>query len=172
MPTTKFLIAKLPKSQSKSGLFGRELVARLAKLSNQEQDHFLKNSHKSFYFKDKNFFWSISHKDRWVAAAISKKPVGIDIEINRGKNKELFGVFTEAEWQILGRKTWANFYRGWTAKEAAIKAGSLRLADVRKILIFKRRGRNLLLSHSDKIMISAIYLKKGVTCSLAVQRYG
>ena len=70
---------------------------------------------------EENIFWSLSHKEDWIAVAVSDHPVGIDVEVLVPRNPSLFSLFSESEWRVLGEKTWSNFYCLWTAKEALIK---------------------------------------------------
>jgi len=75
---------------------------------------------------NEGFSWSVSHKRRWAAAVVSDRPVGIDIECLTPRRDGLFDmVGVEQEWRILGGRTWENFYRLFTAKEATLKANGL-----------------------------------------------
>ncbi len=71
--------------------------------------------------------WSVSHKPSWTAGVVSDGPVGIDIEeIRPRRNELLFGkLATREEWDLVGGRTWDNFFRLWTANEAALKANGL-----------------------------------------------
>lgn len=70
------------------------------------------------------WYWSISHKRQWAAGVVSRTPVGIDIEhVIPRRDEALFDVIADAEeWAIVGGRSWENFYRIWTAKEAVLKA--------------------------------------------------
>ena len=66
-----------------------------------------------------DFYFSISHIDGFVAAAVSKQPCGIDIEhiISRDKmNKIASSIFDGKE-----DMTKEEFYKHWTSIEAAAK---------------------------------------------------
>ncbi len=69
------------------------------------------------------FHWSVSHSRHWAAAVIMDRPVGIDIEHvvprERGLHSALAG---DAEWELMGDRSWLSFFRLWTAKEATLKA--------------------------------------------------
>lgn len=70
----------------------------------------------------KGVFWSISHKEEYVAAAASCNPVGIDIEKIRACPKSLYvKIASEAEWLIFKDSVHDPFFRCWTAKEAVLK---------------------------------------------------
>ena len=65
--------------------------------------------------------WSLSHKPEYVAAVVSKEKVGIDIEEVKPRDELLFArVASDKEWGLKER-SWATFFRYWTAKEAILK---------------------------------------------------
>ena len=150
-------------------LLGRLLVCKLAKVSQKNIEDFLTSSLDSFYYNKYKFFWSISHKENWLCAAISNKPIGIDVEINRKKSRELFDLFTNDEWRVLGKKSWDNFYKAWTAKEASLKAQSLNLDDFRKVIITGKSNQNLFLKYLDRTMVAQTFLKGEVIFSISQQ---
>jgi 4'-phosphopantetheinyl transferase len=74
---------------------------------------------------NEGFYWSLSHKRRWAGAVIARSPVGLDIEEIAPRSPELFDkIGSPGEWDLLGGRTWENFFRLWTAKEATLKANS------------------------------------------------
>jgi len=77
--------------------------------------------------------FNLSHSGRWAAVAISPRGrVGIDVEVVRPLS-DLWGVarsvFTAAECEVLAPlaepERVAPFFRGWTRKEALLKASGL-----------------------------------------------
>ena len=74
--------------------------------------------------------FNLSHSGDWVAVAIAdRQPVGIDVEavdhsVSRDRLAErYFSVTEQAELSGLpDEQRWSAFYRGWTCKEAWIKA--------------------------------------------------
>lgn len=77
--------------------------------------------------------FNLSHSGRWAAVAISPRGrVGIDVEVVRPMT-DLWGVarsvFTPAECEVLvplaEAQRLAPFFRGWTRKEALLKASGL-----------------------------------------------
>ena len=74
-------------------------------------------------------YWSLTHKERFVAAVTAPHPIGIDIEqlkpVNPAMHRRLA---SEAEWGLAPAITQALFYRFWTAKEAVLKAVGLGFA--------------------------------------------
>ena len=80
-------------------------------------------------------YWSITHKNEYVGGVVSPSPIGIDIEKICPRAKSLFHkIATKAEW-ALADKTITTFFRYWTAKEAALKAGGIGLRDLSKCRI-------------------------------------
>jgi len=70
-------------------------------------------------------YWSLSHKPRYVAAAVAPHPVGIDVEELRPCRGALFRkVAASQEWALLDAALDPadRFFRFWTAKEAVLKA--------------------------------------------------
>lgn len=148
-----------------SSLLGRLLVARLAKIKKEEIECFLSESLHSFNYK--SFHWSISHKHEMLAAAIDSEPIGIDIEINEPKNQDLFTLFADNEWDILGKISWENFYLGWTAKEACLKKLSLELNKFPKIKITGRKSPYLFLQYRRKNIRVRTLLNKNIILSVS-----
>jgi len=74
------------------------------------------------YFKNTDgLFFSISHSFPHYAAAVSDKPVGIDIEKIRDVNLNISQrMFTENEKEYVGNDT-VRFFEVWTKKEAYSK---------------------------------------------------
>jgi 4'-phosphopantetheinyl transferase len=70
-----------------------------------------------------DLFWSLSHKERMVAAVVSPRPVGIDLERLAPVYERLHDRIADpAEWALAPQKTETLFFRYWTAKEAVLKA--------------------------------------------------
>ncbi|MBI5551066.1 MAG: 4'-phosphopantetheinyl transferase superfamily protein [Desulfobacterales bacterium] len=69
------------------------------------------------------FYWSLSHKERMVAAVVSPRPVGIDLERLAPMNERMYDRIADAsEWCLAPHKIERFFFRYWTAKEAVLKA--------------------------------------------------
>jgi len=52
-------------------------------------------------------YWSLSHKPKFVAAVIGRGRMGIDVEEIEPRKEEIFGyVASDAEWGLLGGKSW------------------------------------------------------------------
>ena len=75
------------------------------------------------------FHWSVSHTRYWAAAVIADRPVGIDIEHAVPRPRKLHSALAdEAEWELMGDRSWLSFFRLWTAKEAVLKASGAGIA--------------------------------------------
>lgn len=148
-------------------LLGRLLVAELARIPPERLDRFLAESLDDHHDRESGCFWSTSHKEGWIAAAVDDRPVGIDIETLRPRDPALFAVFSEAEWRLLGRKDWPDFYRGWTAKEAAIKVMSLGLERLSEIRVAAKDGDAMILAHGERRTTVEIFHQKDVIIAVA-----
>lgn len=78
-------------------------------------------------------YWSLSHKSTYVAAVVSHRPVGIDIErirpVAEGVQRR---TAAPAEWELSPNRDLGLFYRYWTAKEAVLKAVGIGLAGLER----------------------------------------
>jgi len=86
--------------------------------------------------------WSISHKRQWAAGVVARTPVGIDIEhVIPRRDEALFDVIADAdEWAIIGERSWENFYRIWTAKEAVLKANGFGIGKLGRCNVSGKRA--------------------------------
>ena len=79
------------------------------------------------------YYWSVSHKPKYVAAVVSDDRIGIDIEEIRSRPDSVFEyVAGDEEWELIGGKSLDAFFRYWTAKEAVVKALGVGLRGLRK----------------------------------------
>lgn len=68
-------------------------------------------------------YWSLSHKSAYVAAVVSRKAVGIDIEHIKPVSDGVRQRIADAtEWGLAPEGGLKLFFRYWTAKEAVLKA--------------------------------------------------
>ena len=115
------LLAGNPKVKHLSAL-ARRALERSAKKSGAVLDR-LEKDDRGAPLPFEGTYWSISHKDTWVAGVVAPAPVGIDIERVRPCSEALFRkTGTDAEW-ALGEspRDETLFFRYWTAKEAVLK---------------------------------------------------
>ena len=132
----------LPTTENVEGLSGTQKVALLSRCARQA----LKLSADKAgvilgeLAKDKDdvplpsggYYWSVSHKPKYVAAVISNSRIGIDIEEVKPRSGSIFNyVASEEEWKLCGGKSWEALYRCWTAKEAVVKAAGTGLAGLK-----------------------------------------
>ena len=70
-------------------------------------------------------YLSVSHSGPWVLAALSDKPLGVDVEVIRGADQKFMArACSEAEMAYInfGREgCYHRFWECWTAKEALFK---------------------------------------------------
>ena len=123
------------KHKQEESIVARFLISKLV-----EEKYWIKN----FLPKvDKNWvpvfengiFWSISHKKGVVFVAVSKEKIGVDLEIIKERDASLLDSFSNEEYDILWWKTWENFYRLWTGKEAVIKYHLWKLDDMKDLIL-------------------------------------
>jgi 4'-phosphopantetheinyl transferase len=131
-PVTLFPVI-LPVIEDISKLPGREKVALLSRVSREALQLSAEKSGVTIgeLHKDEddvplpsgNYYWSVSHKPKYVAAVISNDKVGIDIEEIQPRSESLFDyVASDGEWELSQGKSWDTLFRYWTAKEATLKS--------------------------------------------------
>lgn len=86
---------------------------------------------KPFFEDYPDFHFNISHCEDLIAVAVSKRPVGVDIEILRDVNLEIAGRFF-SEKEIRFSKTSRDFLYVWTRKEALLKKTGEGLKNISK----------------------------------------
>ncbi len=83
------------------------------------------------------WFWSLTHKPRYVAGVVSPDAVGVDLEQVRACSPGLYRkTAAPEEWALEGttdRQT--VFFRFWTAKEAVLKTGGEGIKDLSRCRI-------------------------------------
>ena len=82
-----------------------------------------------------NIFWSISHKKGIVFVWVSDEKFWLDLEVIKNRDKNIFNIFSDEEYNILWWKTIENFYKIWTAKEAIIKKKLEQLDDMKNFIL-------------------------------------
>lgn len=94
-------------------------------------------------FLNNGLYVSISHSGEYVCAAVSNKPIGIDIEEIRDFDLKIINrVFSKSEQKyILKKNVNERFFTLWTIKESIIKLEGKKLANIRDInlIIFLNR---------------------------------
>ena len=96
-------------------------------------------------------FWSLSHKPSRVAGVTAAAPVGIDLETLRPMAAGMYARTGQAaEWDALGGRTPANFFRLWTAKEAVLKAVGTGLRDLGRCGLIDVADGELVMTHAGR----------------------
>lgn len=114
-------------------LTGRDRVVNLSRLARQALALSAEKSHIRLGEISKNtegvplpfdgYYWSLTHKPKYVGAVISRQATGIDIEEVRPVSDAMFGrVASDSEWGLASDDVLESFFRYWTAKEAVLKA--------------------------------------------------
>ncbi len=94
------------------------------------------------------YYWSIAHKPDYVAGIVAAHPVGIDIEPVKPLRVDLkTKVATPEEWALVDAETVIDFFRIWTAKEAAIKASGQGLRDLSRCRVTQILDPNHIMLH-------------------------
>lgn len=96
--------------------------------------------------------WSLSHGSRFVAATLSRSPIGVDVEEIRPRRTHVVPrVTSRDELELLGGFAWPAFVRVWTAKEAVLKRAGVGLAELSRCrLVAVPDDRTLVLRHRDR----------------------
>ena len=109
----------------------------------EEIPEILRNEMGKPYFANGAMHFNVSHSEEYLAIAISKKPVGVDIQgpknIREGMYKK---VIQPAETVLIGENREQDFLRLWTLKESFVKAEGKGLRIPMKDYYFEReKGR-------------------------------
>ncbi|MCD8372846.1 MAG: 4'-phosphopantetheinyl transferase superfamily protein [Clostridia bacterium] len=87
------------------------------------------------YIKDGDIFFNFSDSGGYCAAAVSDRPVGVDIEVfKKGVRRSVLSTFCEREQKEIRGET--DFLTHWTAREAYIKYCGGTLAHMLRRLSF------------------------------------
>lgn len=137
----------------------RRLVCKLAHIKNPEQ--FIQDSLVDRTIKANGFYWSVSHKPEYVAAAISSVPIGVDIELNVSRSHELLKTFSVPDWK--------TFYRHWVCKEALIKLLQLTIHDMPRIQIEHEEENSVLVSYQQNHYTCLVEQNETITLAVVEQ---
>jgi 4'-phosphopantetheinyl transferase len=131
----------------------REALSMSAEKSGIELGELAKNTD-GIPLPSKGFYWSVTHKPKYVAAVVSSAPAGIDLEEIRDIHSGLYRrVAGEEEWQLMpdAAERKEMFFRFWTAKEAVMKAAGTGIKDLSRIRIHRVHDeKNMDLFFQDK----------------------
>ncbi|MCD6185742.1 MAG: 4'-phosphopantetheinyl transferase superfamily protein [Deltaproteobacteria bacterium] len=113
-------------------------------------------------------YWSITHKDEYVAGVASLTSIGIDIEKIRPCSKALFKkTASQKEWALSSEEPCKLFFRYWTAKEAVIKLNGTGIKDLLRCRITEILDENhLIIKYMDEIWLVEHFFLKGHVASV------
>lgn len=101
----------------------------------------------------KGAFVSLSHSGKYAAAAVSDKPIGIDIEQLRDiKPRESYMLFCDEECRFVNaseKKRETRFLFCWTRKEAFLKLNGGVLGDAEKLNSLNPPEKNAFITAAD-----------------------
>ncbi|MCP4745557.1 MAG: 4'-phosphopantetheinyl transferase superfamily protein [Desulfobacteraceae bacterium] len=138
------VVIKVPEDQQK--LTGRQKVSNLRKLARCALAYSaqyaglelgeLKKDESGAPEPINGIFWSLTHKNTYVAAIAHIAPVGIDIEARKNFSQGLYKRLARPEeWFLAPLVDDSMFMRYWTAKEAVLKAAGVGLTGLSHCLI-------------------------------------
>lgn len=111
--------------------------------------------------------WSLTHKQAYVGAVISREPAGIDIEalkdVSDGVRRK---TAAEQEWRLAHGERLETFFRYWTAKEAVLKAagvGIAGLSDCRVVEVIGTRHLRLVFEKGS-YLVEHLFFDDHVAC--------
>ncbi|MCU5058962.1 MULTISPECIES: 4'-phosphopantetheinyl transferase family protein [Bacillus cereus group] len=126
---------------------------------------------KPFFEGKSNPFFNISHSGDWVVCAISKQPVGIDIEAVNNIDICLFSPYLSSLEQQLftdqKNEDLSLFYRIWTLKESLLKTTGHGLSyPLEKICFSEFITKNLdfIMFENEKYNLKGIHLDNHQLC--------
>ena len=166
----------LPVPDKEQQLKGREKVSFLSKHARKALEISAKKSHiklsdlkkdeKGVPLPFNGYYWSLTHKLKYVAAVIAPAPIGIDIEKIRPCSKALFKKTAhDNEWELSDTDPFILFYRYWTSKESVLKASGTGIRDLSKCRIIQIIDDNhLVIDYRNKEwLIEHFYFDEHIT---------
>jgi 4'-phosphopantetheinyl transferase len=127
-----------PKRRQRQREYARMALRESARMSDAPLEGYLQDA-SDVPLPNAGFYWSISHTRGMAAGVVSREPVGIDVEALTPRREGLFDmVGSDQEWSILGGRTWENFFRLFTAKEATLKASGKGIGYLRECRLLRQ----------------------------------
>lgn len=103
------------------------------------------------FLKQGDLFFNVSHSGDYLAAAVSEKPVGIDLERIRQVKEGMYRKVVRPEEQVLiGTDRTRDFIRLWTLKESFVKAEGYGMRIPFKKYYFSREENRLCVYYEGK----------------------
>lgn len=103
----------------------QEILGDLVKKYHQAEKcpEILKDEMGKPYFPGNPFYFNVSHSGEYLALAISKEPVGIDLQKIKAVKEGMYPkVVRPSEEALIGAERERDFIRLWTLKESFVKA--------------------------------------------------
>lgn len=75
------------------------------------------------FLKDSELYFNVSHSGEYLAVAVSKRPVGVDIQKEKDIREVMYRRIVQPKEQtLIGKERQKDFLRLWTLKESFVKA--------------------------------------------------
>ena len=115
----------------------KNLLLKFFEISDGSNIEFDENG-KPNYSNSTDIHISLTHSGDFAAAAVSNKPVGIDIQVYKQVSEKLLNrVCTKDELEFVNSTGNKGFFKIWTAKEAYSKCSCINLTKVFKLSFVK-----------------------------------
>lgn len=103
------------------------------------------------YFKGNPIHFNVSHSGEYLAIAISKSPVGIDLQEPKKIKEGMYRkVVREEEQGLIGEQRQKNFLRLWTLKESFVKAVGKGLRMSMKDYFFEKENERYFVNYGGQ----------------------
>ena len=139
MENTIYLLKARDKTKKAVSKCAYDFVCNLAMKQlkiNQKPRLTCESNGKPFFEDYPDFHFNISHCEDLIAVAVSKKPVGVDIEILRDVNLEIARRFFSKK-ETRFSKASRDFLYVWTRKEAFLKRTGEGLKNISKAQVLE-----------------------------------
>lgn len=129
----------------------------LCKLSGRDIIKFIYGDNGKPEEENGQFFFSLSHSGHFAAAALSDRPVGVDIEVIRPIGKAVIKrVCTENELKMITNGDNTSFFKIWTFKEAFFKKSGVGLSAGLKSVDISDYTNSIICETTDSFVLTII----------------
>lgn len=105
------------------------------------------------YFKDDKLHFNVSHSGEYLAIALAKTPVGVDIQEPKHIRDGMYRkVVQPGEAKLIGEERQRDFLRLWTLKESFVKAEGKGLRIALKDYYFEKENGHYIVNYSGQRM--------------------
>lgn len=111
------------------------------------------------------YFWSLTHKPKYVGAVVAPSGIGMDVEEIRPRPAALFRkIADDREWNLTNADPDKLFFRYWTSKESVLKASGKGLGDLSKCRIEEVIDETMLMiRYGEKNYSSPTVISMGIS---------